>query len=183
MAEEKKEAPPKRNVKQLAVFAAIGIFLIGGGVAGGMFMMSRGETVEAEPKEESTSDEIAGDAKGKHGEEGGEGADSTDSPPVTTYQFEKPFVVNLLDPEGHWFLQVLIQIETTSPEGVDRIEKNIAPLRDTVIMLLSSKTREEISKIEGKMRLKTEIIRRLDAILGAGTVKQIYFAEFSTHYN
>jgi flagellar FliL protein len=181
----------------LMIIAIAAVVLLGGG--GAAFMMTRGK--EGAPKEEqTTAGEIASDAhgegdshggghgkkeeKGGHGEShgGGEGpAVAADETPETIYKFDHPFVVNLMESSGRWFVQVLLEIETTTPEGVGRAKKNVAPLRDTIIMLLSSKTKDEISTTEGKLRLKQEIIMRMDGILGPGTMKTVYFTDFSVH--
>lgn len=197
---KKKSSPMKYVIMGVAALA-----LVGGGIGGGIMFSSMGGSAEAGDEAAPTvGDEISADAEG-HGAEadsGGHGADSADDPggghgaatagasrsrgsdaPVTNYSFEHPFVVNLQGGNGRYFLQVYLEVETTSPEGVDRIANNVAPVRDTIIMLCSSKTLKEVSMAEGKLRLKEEIKRRMDAIVGQGTVKQIYFVEFSTHHD
>jgi len=45
-------------------------------------------------------------------------------------------------------------------------------------MLLSSKTSEELSTLEGKILLRKEIVDRLNQALGQATVARVYFTDF-----
>src|SRR6185295_11950655 len=103
------------------------------------------------PKGEATKpveEELAGDAKteGEHGKaEGGaevhgeKGAAGETEKPSMIYKFDDQFVVNLIDPKGRQFLQAKLQLEASSPKALKQIQENVAPLRDAIIMLLSSK--------------------------------------------
>jgi flagellar protein FliL len=51
-------------------------------------------------------------------------------------------------------------------------------LNDSALMLLSGKTYEELSTVEGKHMLKQELLTRMRQILGEGVVQDIYFSEF-----
>lgn len=185
-------AAPKKK-KKLIIIVGLAVVLVAGGVTAAL--LYRGGKKDKKEETKTTAGEIAADSEGGekgakgeggegHGGEKGEAAPKDAAAPApTVYEFEHPFVVNLLDPTGRWFLQLMMQIETTTPEGVARVKGNIPPLRDTIIMLLSSKTKDEMSNTEGKLKLKQEMISRLDAVLGPGTVKAIYFTEFSFHFN
>lgn len=190
--------PEKKKSKKLIIIVAGAVVLLACG--GAAFMMKGKGGAEGETHV-STSDEIAGDAHGGgHGNSDGHGATKEDghggghggeeiaaaeanAEPETIFSFDQPFVVNLMDTKGRYFLQLLMEVEATTPEGVGRLEKNIAPLRDTAIMLLSSKSKDEMSTTEGKLRLKQELIMRMDSIVGPGTIKTIYFTDFSIHYS
>ncbi|CAD7783407.1 MAG: Flagellar basal body-associated protein FliL [Candidatus Methanoperedenaceae archaeon GB37] len=65
-------------------------------------------------------------------------------------------------------------------EGQDtqkEIEKKLPKIRDSLLMLLSSKSVEEISTLQGKLVLKNEIINRINSILNTGHVSAVYFTE------
>jgi len=72
-----------------------------------------------------------------------------------------------------------MEIETARPEIVGEMKQNVAPLRDAVIMLLSSKSSDELAKVEGKLKLKQELIFRLESVLEPGSIEAIYFTEFN----
>jgi flagellar FliL protein len=54
----------------------------------------------------------------------------------------------------------------------------MAQLTDTVLMLLTSKTYEDIAGYSGKERLRHELIIRLNSFLETGSIRRIYFTEF-----
>ena len=59
------------------------------------------------------------------------------------------------------------------------IEKNLPKIKDAIILLLSSRTFEEIADRGGKMRLRNEIIQQLNSVLKSeNKVKNVYFTEF-----
>ena len=51
-------------------------------------------------------------------------------------------------------------------------------LRDGILLLLSSKSMEEIQGIEGKIALRSELVMRVNQILKQGKVRNLYFTEF-----
>ncbi|MBW2087159.1 MAG: flagellar basal body-associated FliL family protein [Deltaproteobacteria bacterium] len=51
-------------------------------------------------------------------------------------------------------------------------------IKDSLLVLLSSKTFIDIKTVEGKMRLRMEIIGRINNFLTSGRVKNVYFTEF-----
>jgi len=174
----------------IIVLAAVLVLAGGGGAAMMMLKKKKPDAKAAGPKPVAT--EIVDDAKGAAGGEAqtgeakaGEGEAKEGAAPAKepatkkslTYGLEK-FTVNLLDPKGRWFVTTSIQIEMDSAKARGEIEEKVAPLRDATIMLLSSKTREEVQSIGGKERFKRELQLRFEGILGADTVKNIWFSDF-----
>lgn len=92
----------------------------------------------------------------------------------------KSFVVNLLDKKGvgKRYLKVTIQLEVENEENRLVVENHIPQLRDTILLLLSSQTLNEINTMEGKLELKQTLLSRMKQILGDGIVQRIYFTEF-----
>jgi flagellar FliL protein len=89
-----------------------------------------------------------------------------------------PFVVNLNDAGGPKFLKVSLQIELASPPLMDKAKAKSAQIRDAVITLLTSKSSESLFPPEGKLQLKDEINARMNQVLGAGSVKNVYLTDF-----
>jgi len=89
-----------------------------------------------------------------------------------------PFTVNLLSNGGSRYLKCKIDLELDSPELQQEIDKKVAPIRDAIIEILSSKTVEELLTSKGKEKVKEEIKRRLNSMLSTGEIKNVYFTEF-----
>lgn len=193
--EGKEDKPAKKGkLKKLIIFGGLGLVLIAGAAAGAIIVFGGDKDGGEEGEEPTASEEIIADAHGKpavkkkssHGasgqgdEAGGETHD--EGPPSTKYLFKNPFSVNLMDRGGRRYLQCTLQLDTTSPLIVETIEEEIAPLRDTIIMLLSSKTMAEVSSMEGKLKLKQEITMRAELILGTGAIKRVNFTDFAIFY-
>ncbi len=90
----------------------------------------------------------------------------------------EPFVVNLNDPGGPKFLKVSIQLELAGPALMEKAKQKSPQLRDAVITLLTSKSSESLFPPEGKLQLKDEINARMNQVLGANTVKNVYLTDF-----
>ena len=90
----------------------------------------------------------------------------------------KPFIVNLAEAAGKRYLKLTIDLELTSKEVQGEINSRMPPIQDSLLILLSSKSFSDISTVEGKMRLRMEIIGRINSFLVQGRVKNVYFTEF-----
>lgn len=88
-----------------------------------------------------------------------------------------PFIVNLFDEQGIRYLKLSLDVEF---EGCteEEVDKSVPKVRDSLIILLSSKKYDEIGSIEGKIRLREEILYRLNRIMGEGKAKDVYFTDF-----
>ncbi|OGL44409.1 MAG: hypothetical protein A2161_04360 [Candidatus Schekmanbacteria bacterium RBG_13_48_7] len=91
-----------------------------------------------------------------------------------------PFIVNLADSSGKRYLKVKIQLEVEKSliSEVDTNPLLLARIRDKILMILTTKTFDEILNIKGKILLRKEIIIRLNEFLKNGMVKNVYFTEF-----
>ncbi len=87
-------------------------------------------------------------------------------------------IVNLADKGGKRYLRVTMELELSSQETAAEIEKRMPMIRDSILMILPSKTYAEISTTEGKIALRNQIMTKINELLHAGSVKNIYFTEF-----
>lgn len=87
------------------------------------------------------------------------------------------FLVNLADPLGRRYLKLGIEVEVRDPEAEAALIKYDAKIKDTLLLLLSSKTMESLSSMKAKVELKQEIADRLNQILGSGTILRVYITE------
>ena len=162
--EEKKGLPIK------LILIVVGVLALAGG---GYFAYTN--FFQEEAVEESAE-------KDKNGEEGGEGADGENAeelaPGVGGMFTMDPFVVNLAGSNGKRFLKVTTTLELSSPEVNPEFEENLQKITDSILVLLSSKSFEDVYSVQGKFKLKDEITTRVNRFLVVGHVKDAYFTEF-----
>ncbi|MCH8157246.1 MAG: flagellar basal body-associated FliL family protein, partial [Nitrospinae bacterium] len=89
-----------------------------------------------------------------------------------------PFIVNLADSGGKRFLKVTIALELSTQEVHAELKENLHKITDSILVLLSSKTFEDVYSVQGKFKLKDEIATRVNRFLIVGHVKDAYFTEF-----
>lgn len=110
--------------------------------------------------------------------EGGKGSSSTDPKPVLKPVSLPSITVNLSDSSESKYLRIGMDVELSSEEAITNLLTQSARVRDAIILLLSSKTSDELVSAEGKVLLKNEVASRLNQILGEPKVVRIYFTDF-----
>lgn len=88
-----------------------------------------------------------------------------------------PFLVNLADPLGKRYIKVTFEVEVTNPKVTEELAQQKPKVRDSIIMLLSSKTYTDLAPAESKLALKTEVAGRLNQILGGPKVSRVFITE------
>jgi flagellar FliL protein len=88
------------------------------------------------------------------------------------------FIVNLAGTAGERYLKVTMELELKESGLASELERRKPQVRDTLLLLLSSKTFEDVATFRGKTKLRNEITARLNAFLAPGSIKKVYFTEF-----
>lgn len=89
--------------------------------------------------------------------------------------------VNLADPTGITYLAITLALEF-DPKNSDlfaEVEAKMPRINDMIITTLSSKAYEEISTSQGKVNLKNEFLRRINAMLAKGRLYNVYITSFT----
>lgn len=146
----------KGSIIKLGIIGVAVLLLLGGGFFGWK-MMSR----------KDVSKEEAEKAKQEEGKE----------EPGHMIPLES-FVVNLADPDEVRYLKVTVNLEVDSEKAVEEITTRMPQIRDTLLMLLTSKTSDNVEDISGKLMLQDEMVARVNTFLKEGKVKAVYFTEF-----
>ena len=87
-------------------------------------------------------------------------------------------IVNLADHGGKRYLRVTMALELSDPEAVTAIENHLPQVRDAILMILPTKTYDDISTTDGKIALRNEIMAKINQMMTKGKVNNIYFTEF-----
>ncbi len=127
------------------------------------------------------------DEKGKEGEtkteakaEGGHGGGTTagkeGAAASNIYPLE-PFIVNIYDGQELRYLKVKVEMEMAGSTKGD-LDARLAPMRDTILVLLSSKTLQDLQDLQGKNQLKDEILVSVNKIITPARIAKVYFTDF-----
>ncbi len=148
------EQPPKKKRSKLKWFLILLLLLLlaGGGAAAWYFGLLDTFLRDKQPAPQTT--EVSTPAH----------LDSTVPLPS--------FTVNL----GR-YIKIDLAVEVTKPEVTQDVAANSARIRDSVILLLSSKSYADIATPESKVLLKSEIGDRINTILGPGKIYQVLITD------
>jgi flagellar FliL protein len=187
MATDPTEDPkPRSRVAQLAVPIVAALVGVGGGVAGAMFLgggsgeeasAEEGEPAEGEGEGEAAAAEGEGAEAGAEGA-GAEGAEAAPrAPGEAAITSLGSFTVNLRGSGGGRVLRVEVQLETSGANAAVVAGRTVQ-LRDSVITAISDYTWSELEGTDGKVRLRDELLQRVNGITAPAVVERLYFTQF-----
>jgi flagellar protein FliL len=167
MADKKAPAPEKVEKKKggklkLIILALVVLGVLGGGgFAAWKFFL--------QPKAEDAAENATAEGAGEHKVEAETGGQlvTLDS-----------FVVNLSDPMGRRYLKTTLDVEVANAAAAAELTAAMPKVKDTLLLLLSSKSFADISSMDKKIELKNDIVSRLNQIIGKNKVRNVYFTEF-----
>lgn len=87
-------------------------------------------------------------------------------------------IVNLADEGGKRYLRVSIELELESQELIEEIEKRLPQVRDSILMILPTKTYADINTTPGKIAVRDELLAAMNGIVKTGKINNLYFTEF-----
>ena len=88
------------------------------------------------------------------------------------------FLVNLAEDQGQKLFKVQMEFDVDSVDVQDEINKRMPQVRDIIIILLSSKSYDQIATPRGKERLKEEIRDTVNSFLTKGKINKVLFTQF-----
>ena len=153
---------PKKKSKFKWILLIVLILLIGGGAAGAWFFFLHDKLMPSDGNAQKTQTVQVNQPGAK---------------PMGTTVPLPTFTVNLADPLGQRFIKLSIEVEVANPKVTEELAQQNARVRDSILMLLSSKTYADIATMESKLMLKSEITDRLNNILGGGKVYQVFITD------
>ena len=167
--------PKKRKLKKI-IFILIPVLVILGG--GGYFGYKRFFTPKPETQQPESAllAETKADVQPK--DKDGKPLPPPLAPAPGLILTLEPFMVNLADASGHRFLRVIISLdvgnETMQQETLARMPR----IRDSLLLLFSSKNSSELNTTAGKLKLRSEILKSVNNVLGVkDKITQAYFVE------
>lgn len=163
MAEEAKEQEEKKgSKKKLVIILFIILLLLGGGGAAAykFLVLDKQKAKKNDKKAQKIVNEI------KHVEDLG-------------VEFKVgTFIVNLQDRDADRYLKITVVLDVQDNKIKAELQKRLPQIKDAITTLLFTKSSKELRSEEGIEKLKEEIIKRVNAILPIGGVKNVYFTDF-----
>lgn len=83
-----------------------------------------------------------------------------------------------LDGVPRRLVRVEVNLEMLDEEGFEEVITKAPQAQDSINRILNSKTFNDIESVQGKLRLKNQMIADLNGFLEKGVVKNIYFSQF-----
>jgi len=174
MADEEKEVkedgaeekPAKKSSKLLIIILLITGLIIGGGGAAAFLVL---KNMKSDEKREAIDE--------KNSKKEGE-AEKTNPDKLGPVLALDSFIINLAGAGGRNYLKMEIALEFDKVEVQTEVENKMPQIKDTILLLLSTKSFEEIQSANGKLMLKNEIISRLNKFLTTGIIQNMYFTNF-----
>ncbi len=134
-------------------------------------------SIKKQSQEVSLADVAAVEkVEGEHAAEGEHGEKKDGE--VPTNFIKEAFTVNLADSKGAHFAQVTIEIEVPDDSVKKAVEAQRPKIRDFIVVVLSSKTYEQVSTVDGREFLREEIRNKINGTLPRGQVKEVHFTQF-----
>jgi flagellar protein FliL len=170
-------APKKKGgAMKMIIFAVLGLVLVGGGVAGGLYsagglgkhavadnqpkLVPKSE--QEKPKEDASKSDsqVTGSGTGMATPEGAGG----DRYASTYYSFDKDFTANLQ--ESAHFIQVGLAVSTPyDAKVIDHIKGNEIAIRSAVLMALGDTNEDQVFTSDGKRQLQARLVKAINATL------------------
>lgn len=161
--EEGEEREGGKRVTLLALIIVGVIGLGGGGAMGGRIL---GPVVG----EKLAQREVAGPAASNGGSHGAEAASSV--------HIVDNLVANPAGSEGRRFLLASVAIQLNSPDDIDVIATRDFEFRSALLLILGSKTVDELTDITMRLEIVDEILEGFEAIVGPDIIHQIFIPQW-----
>ena len=126
--------------------------------------------------------EASAAAEGASTGEAAEQAPEASQKPAIYLPLEPPLVVNFNRQGRVGYLQAGLQLMAREQPVIDAAQANMPMIRNSLLMLLSSQSYEELSSREGKEQLREKTLDEVNSVLdqvGApGHIEAVYFTAF-----
>lgn len=166
-AKAQETPPPPQDRKKLFIIIGAVVALIS--IGGAAFFLMSGDEAKPAP----------GEAKVEAKAEGGQGtAGEGESVAASGVYPLEPFMVNIYDGQEMRYLKLKVEFELANAQAKSELDAKVAPLRDAILILLTTKTMQEIQDLQGKNQLREQILGAVGKIVSAGKVTKVYFTEF-----
>lgn len=171
-AEEADEANEAKSggIKKIIIIAVLGIILVGAGAGGALFLLGGGD------EEMMDAEEIIAD------EEKEEKDVMIEDAAAIYLDLHPAFVANFTGDSKKKYMQVYMVALAKEQESIDKLEMHMPAVRNNILMALSRKTSEDVATVDGKEKLRKEVLEVVrDTMIekvGKADIEDLYFTKF-----
>lgn len=99
----------------------------------------------------------------------------------TAIEIGEPIITNLADKDGASYIKINLSVEVSDAKltAKDTAKGLIAPVRNTVIMVLRKKTSQDVKGYEGFIKLRKELKDELNKNVFKGKLVQVNISDFA----
>lgn len=182
------DATEKKSGKKFLIIGILAVLLLGGAGGGFYFWKTSANAAEGEStkkkgskKSESNSEEDeSGEESGKKSKDDALSTSLPNDEDVKAIVELPPFIVNLADTEQARYLRMTVSLGVEGEEGKSEKPDQlfITRVRNTMLAVLSEKKSDEILSVEGKAKLRKELLEAAQAASEEPKVHAIYITDF-----
>ncbi len=163
--EEAAQAKPGVGLKNIILIAAIAMLMSAVGAGATYFLLSG--------KDSSVGDELAEPAKNSAAKKVAKKPDpkkqtATPKEPAIYSQLSPAFVVTFQNQGQLRYMQINLSAMARDQKTIDQIEHDMPAIRDAVIQTLSGQDFETLSTVEGKEKMRKDLLQATRRIVNDG---------------
>ncbi|WP_137169279.1 flagellar basal body-associated protein FliL [Marinomonas sp. FW-1] len=153
------EAGKSGGKKKLIIIIALLLVLVGGGGAAAYFFLFSGSDESTESTEEALANE-----------------------PSTYLALDPAFTVDFMVDGRQRYVQLNMSVKSKNVEQINALTLHMPLIRNSLVLLFSSQSFDELQTAEGKMALKNAALDAINGILeqetGQGGIDAVLFTNF-----
>ncbi len=167
-------AQPKKKSKKLLMIIVLVVVLLAGGGGGFYFWtrMSHAQTEKAKGAEEKPENSAAR-------KEAGEKFSLPEDDEVKSVVELQPFIVNLADVESARYLRMTVSVGIGEEGGEEKPDSLfLTRVKNAMLSVLAVKKSTDVLSVEGKQKLREELLQAAQAASAKPKVHAIYITDF-----
>lgn len=178
---------PKKKSGKLFLIIGLVIVLLAGG-AGGFYFWSKSsasaaEKAETKSKEKKSSSKKSSDEKEETKSDKSDKSDSLenalpDDEDVKQVVELQPFIVNLADAESARYLRMSVSLGMGETENEKPDPLFLTRVKNAMLAVLTTKKSDDVLTVEGKTKLRQELLKAAQAASEKPHVEAIYITDF-----
>jgi flagellar basal body-associated protein FliL len=167
---------PRRRMLVLGALA-VAAAGVSGGIGFFVLLATGAFSDPAEQASHASASKAAGGASGAAGAHGAAPGAEGEAPPGNGLLDLGPFTVNLRGSNGARVLRLQLWVQPVDEYAADA-GAAVAQLRSVTVMLVGDYSYHDLEGTEGKVRLRDELLAKMNQTLGRHVIERIYFTEF-----